>query len=580
MENGFDCRNRIFHFLLSLFRPRFFLPITLAAFISGCTPAGPSALLKGKKYLDRGNYDAAVEKLKTATTLMATNAQAWNYYGVALQHAGRGADAMLAYQNALKYDRDLLEAHYNLGCLWLEMGKPDAAKTEFTAYTLRRNNSPEGWLKLGMAQMEAGDVLTAEKSFSTANYLSPNNAEALNGLGLARVKRDRLREAAQFFDAAIKAHPDYAPAILNLAIVCDRLHDEKAALADYRDYLALKPRPEKWDEVNALVNHLEPQAPSTPPHPTPPPAPERESAPAPPPVASHETRPAPAPRQTAPPREQAEQKRPVPPPEVVRVQPEKPVQTTPKPSEPEVRQTAPAETQSKTSAWTRLNPATWFHSNPPSQQKYTESGVTPLPSNRTESAPAKTSPPPPVKRPIKLVQPAPPTFPRYLYLSPPKPKAGNRNEAIGYFTEAQQFEKKRQWVDAMESYRKAAQLDPSWFEAQYNWGVLAYRLRDYSKALAADEMALAIKPDSVDARYNFAVALRDAGYVTDAVNELKRLLEANPDEVRAHLALGKIYADQIHNIPLAREHYQKVLALDPRNPQASNIQFWLSANPP
>src|ERR1700733_12565842 len=122
----------------------------LAIFISGCTPPGPRALLKGKIFLDNGDFSSAVERLKTATTLLPANAQAWNYYGVALQCAGQPADAAEAYQRALALDRDLVEAHYNLGCLWLEQNKFDAAKTEFTAYTLGRSNAPEGWLKPGM----------------------------------------------------------------------------------------------------------------------------------------------------------------------------------------------------------------------------------------------------------------------------------------------------------------------------------------------------------------------------------------------------------------------------------------------
>jgi len=57
--------------------------LTLAIFIAGCTPPGPRALLKGRKYLDSGDYAAAVAQFKTATTLLATNAQAWNYLCVA-----------------------------------------------------------------------------------------------------------------------------------------------------------------------------------------------------------------------------------------------------------------------------------------------------------------------------------------------------------------------------------------------------------------------------------------------------------------------------------------------------------------
>jgi tetratricopeptide (TPR) repeat protein len=131
----------------------------------------------------------------------------------------------------------------------------------------------------------------------------------------------------------------------------------------------------------------------------------------------------------------------------------------------------------------------------------------------------------------------------------------------------------------MEWYRRAASADPGWFEAQYNYGVLAYRLRNYPAALAAYEMALAIQPDSTDARYNFALTLRSAGYVTDAVNELEKILTANPDEVRAQLALGNLYAQKLNNPAQARRHYLKVIELDPHNSQANDIRYWLTSNP-
>ena len=93
-------------------------------------------------------------------------------------------------------------------------------------------------------------------------------------------------------------------------------------------------------------------------------------------------------------------------------------------------------------------------------------------------------------------------------------------------------------------------------------------------------MALALQPDSTDARYNFALALKAAGYVTDAMNELKKIVTAHPDEARAQLALGNIYAEQMRDPAQARPHYLKWLELDPQNPQAINIRFWLSRNPP
>jgi len=584
MENGIVRRRADCQAPSSIFQLRFLLFLALAVFISGCTPPGPRALLAGKKLLERGDYAGAVAQLKIAVKLLSTNAPAWNYYGVALQHAGQPSDAAQAYQNALKFDRDLVQAHYNLGCLWLEQNRPDAARTEFTAYTLRRGNAPEGWLKLGAAQLKMHDLLPAERSFSTAFSLDTNNAEALNGLGLARVAGGHPQDAAKFFYAAIVAHPDYASALLNLATVEKQyLRDDAQALKNYRAYLALTPHPADWDAVNDLVKSMEQPAMVAAVKPPPvvdnvaaiPVKPNAVEA-KPPPAAAH---PALPPKAQQGGRNTPAPPRPATPAVVATIQPEPAMVAAP---DARVSET-PVETAA---AWKpvgqQLNPV---RSSGPSAQtdKYTPNGVTPLPPpDNTSPAPVATAPstpPPVVAAPVKPVPPAPPVFPRYSYLSPPKPRAGDRKAAASAFADARQFEQKQDLTQAMNSYRKAAELDPAWFEAQYNYSVLAGRLRDFNHSLAASEMALAIQPDSADARYSFALVLKAAGYASDAVNELKKIVAANPDEARAQLALGNLYAQQMRDPAQARPHYLKWLALDPHNPQATNIRFWLSANP-
>jgi len=590
--------------------------VALTLVIAGCTPAGPRALLKGKKYLDRGEYAAAVEQLKTATGLLATNAAAWNYYGVALQGAGHPDEAAVAYQTALKYDRDLVETHFNLGTLSLDQNKAEAARAEFTAYTLHRPNEAAGWLKLGSAQLKLGDTASAERSFSTVYHMDANNAEALNGLGLARVRGGKPQDAAKFFAAAVKAHPDYAPAILNLATVNQQyLRDNKAALENYHAYLALKTRPANWAEVNALASSLE--VPEARPEVkvaavTPPPVEKPAPAPAPAPVTTPtalETKPPtkvsnvvtqrpPATTRPQPVTKPATTPvtRPAPAPayvpvQVVEVKPETQIVTTPKAgpapvamaqpaplaAQPAVEEPVPDEPPKK-GFWGKLFGGSAKNAAP-DNTKYRGQGLTPLPGNaEAEAMPATKPVVVPAAKPLETVTPVP-VFARYNYFSPRKPAVGDRTAANGAFTKARLYEQDEKWPDALQWYQQAAGLDPAWFEAQYNTGVLAHRLRNYTVALPRYEMALAVQPDSADARYNFALALKAAGYALDAAEQLKIMLAAEPGEVRAHLALANICAQSLRDTAQAREHYQKVLELDPGNPQTSDIRFWLSANP-
>ena len=52
-----------------------------------------------------------------------------------------------------------------------------------------------------------------------------------------------------------------------------------------------------------------------------------------------------------------------------------------------------------------------------------------------------------------------------------------------------------------------------------------------------------------------------------------------PGEARAHVALANLYAQQLGQPARAREHYLRLLELDPQHPQATAIRYWLEANP-
>lgn len=547
-------------------------------------PPGPRALLDGKKLLERGDYAQAVEKLERATRLLKSNAQAWNYLGLACHRSGQATNAVAAYRQALALDQNLAEARFNLGCLWLEQNRPDLAREQFTTFTALRGSSVEGFLKLGAAQLRLRDAAGAQESFQKALRLDAQIPEALNGLGLALLQRNRPREAAQQFRAALKQQPDYRPALLNLATVSHRyLNDPAEALKGYQEYLALKPRVADWAAVNTIAQSLEQQlSPAARPTTTAPTASAVASAPAPKPQVAHT--PAPAKVSKAPeavktsPLPTAPPSAPATPPTVVSLPPEPAIQTavaashtsnTPVPNVAGSTSAPPAlvlPPTPKRSFLSRLNP---FRRNRPATAKPV-SVPAPVAESTSANLAAKATAAPP---------PPPPSSP-YTYLSPAAAKPGDRGAAERAFAQGVQFQRANRLNEAAAAYKQALQLDPSYFEASYNLGLVMYEARSYRQSLAAWENALAIRPDSTDARYNFALALKAAGHPRDAANELEKVLASNPNETRAHLVLGNLYSDSLGDPARARAHYVRVLELDPRNPQSSAIRYWLVANSP
>ena len=554
------------------------LILAMVVLMTACSPPGPRALIRGKKLLDAGNYAAAAQELKIATTLMPTNAVAWNYLGLAYHRAGQGAIAAAAYNRALTLNRDLMEARFNLGCLWLEQNKLDAAKSEFTVYTLRRGEAPEGWLQLGLTQLRATNSQAAEKSYRQALKLNPKSAEALNGLGLAQRQRGRVTEAAQFFSEAVRQQPDYRPALLNLATVSHQdLNNRVEALRRYREYLALQPHAADWEAVNALAQTL-----SQPTVSQPGPATNivdeltavtdskkspiilinRVVAPTKPVASQTVTRSRTAPPSLA-----------LPPPAPVEV-----VKAVPSPVVKRI-----ADDSHNTISLPPAVVSTNSTAVPPmkSEQQGTLSRTNPVLREVKPQTVKTTRVAVPSLTPISLPEPdiPNPAGGRYVYQLPVVPQAGDRAAAERALVAGQQAQKLGHVAEAIQAYRRSGQLDGSWFEAHYRLGLAAFQARSFRLALAAWETALVLQPDSADARYNFALTLKASNYPIDAANELERLLAVHPDEARAHLTLGNLYAEQFRDVPRARQHYGRVLQLDPRNPQAQSIRYWLVANP-
>jgi tetratricopeptide (TPR) repeat protein len=604
-----------------------FVALACVLVLAGCAPSGTTLVREAKQLIAQGRYTESIQKLNLALSLVPTNALVWNELGLAYHYAGNISNAVEAYRKAVRFNNNLAEARYNLGCLLFEQGKLDAARSELTTYTMQRPHDVGGWLKLGSVQLRLRDVAGAEKSFGEALKLDAKNPVALNGLGLALLQKNRPKEAAEAFSNALEADPDFGPAMLNLAIVSHiYLHNRVLAVEKYRQYAALEPRPPDANTVLGIAEQLERELLVT------------QRAAAPEPGTQAATQPgmlkpqqaqtgtvavAVAPRaesgvqpaKTSPPPETvvavATPARQIAPARTTEPTLSRPVfDTATAQTEPAAQVTSTVPTPSRATGprpvepekpglLDRLNPLNWFRGGPKPRptplpprlgSAQSTADTARQPTAQVQPAPAPQPGAPVVSQTVSpkaegtatqpdTVAPAPVQIPRYVYGRIAKPNAGDAQKAQVALAKGVEAHRAKRLTEAIEAYKQAIQADPSCFEAYYNLGVAAHELKSYPTALAAYETALAIVPDSTLARYNFALALRDAGYLLDAAAELQKVVTIDPTDTRAHLALGNLYAQRLGNRAQARVHYLRVLELEPAHPQATAIRYWLAANP-
>jgi tetratricopeptide (TPR) repeat protein len=138
---------------------------------------------------------------------------------------------------------------------------------------------------------------------------------------------------------------------------------------------------------------------------------------------------------------------------------------------------------------------------------------------------------------------------------------------------------RREYPLAFAEYQAAVQVDPTFFEAQHNLAIIALNLGNLPVALTASENALALRPDSSSARWNYAIALQRGKYAADAAEELEKYVTVEKSNARASLMLAGLYALDLGEPDSARPHYERVLAIDPQHPQADSIRQWLATHP-
>jgi predicted O-linked N-acetylglucosamine transferase (SPINDLY family) len=199
-----------------------------------------------------GKYQAGVECIGRALTLMPDWAEAHFDLGNAWKDQGKLDLAMACYQRALQLNPDYAEAHNNLGLAWRDHGDLEKAAACYQESLRLRPGSALAHNNLANVLTLQGKPDEAAACYQRALQLNPGFAEAHNNLGNVFRGQGKLSQAAACFQRALELKPGFAEVHNNLGNVFKDQGKPDEAVACYRR--ALQRNPDYAEAHNNLGN--------------------------------------------------------------------------------------------------------------------------------------------------------------------------------------------------------------------------------------------------------------------------------------------------------------------------------------
>lgn len=100
------------------------------------------------------------------------------------------------------------------------------------------------------------------------------------------------------------------------------------------------------------------------------------------------------------------------------------------------------------------------------------------------------------------------------------------------------------FAEAAETFRKALKLDPTLDIAQVNLAIALFNVPDAAGALKEAQAAVQVAPKRPQAHYVLALAYKATNRTDEAIAELQRVLEIDPDDVGTNINLGQLLVQQ------------------------------------
>ena len=120
-------------------------------------------------------------------------------------------------------------------------------------------------------------------------------------------------------------------------------------------------------------------------------------------------------------------------------------------------------------------------------------------------------------------------------------------------------------------FKKAIDIDPDFWEAQYNLGVIYYNFDRYDKAIQQFKKVVSRNSEFFKPYYGMGIIYFIKRQYRDAIRNLKKAIELNPDYDRSYYYLGRVYL-RMDSIEQAIDFLNKAAKL---NKNYAPIQYYI-----
>jgi len=175
--------------------------------------------------------------------------------GIALQKQNKLEEAIEAYNKALSFKLDYVDAYNNMGIAHKDQGKLEEAIGAYNKALVIKPDYVGAYNNMGTALQKQNKLEEAIKAYNKALVIKPDYVDAYYSMGIALQKQNKLEEAIEAYNKALSFKPDYVDAYYNMGIALQEQNKLEEAIEAYNKALSFNP-----DYVEARTQKLHQQA--------------------------------------------------------------------------------------------------------------------------------------------------------------------------------------------------------------------------------------------------------------------------------------------------------------------------------